>query len=79
MSFIETIKFKTILYFSNNICPAEFPTISEGALKNDFYEVHIYVHSNSDEELDKMSKSSRGALNVGFEFLPDKTKLEFRV
>jgi hypothetical protein len=61
-----------ISYFSQHICPERFSLTSEKAKKNDFYEVHIYVPDAKNEEISKTPRNNRGALEVKFEFLPEK-------
>jgi hypothetical protein len=59
-------------YFSRHICPDRFSLTNDEAKKNDFYEVHVYVPSALNDEIEKIPKKNYGALRIKCEFMPEK-------
>lgn len=57
-------------YFSRHICPDQFSLTNEEAKKNDFYEVHVFIPSASNDEISRIPKKNRGALRIRCEFMP---------
>lgn len=68
--FADKLKFFLLSYFSRHICPNTFSLTNDEAKNNDFYEVHIYVPLESNDEIAKIPKKNYGVLSIKCEFMP---------
>lgn len=68
--FADKLKFLLLSYFSRHKCPDAFSLTSEEAKNNDFYEVHVYVPSASNYEIEKYPKENYGVVAINCEFMP---------
>jgi hypothetical protein len=69
--FADKLKFLLLSYFSRHICPNTFSLTNEEARNNDFFEVHVYVPSVPNNEIEKIPKENYGVLSIKCEFMPE--------